>query len=71
MNERDEQAIKEAVKEMDARVLRGVIKDAVKELVNEQIKQFGWWSLKTLGYVAVGGVIVFVLWTQGYTKGGG
>ena len=71
MNERDERAIKEAIKEMDSRVIRDVVKDAVKELVGEQVRLFGWWSLRTLGYAAVGAAIIAALWLAGFQKVGG
>lgn len=68
MNERDELAVKEAVKEMDSRLLREVVKDAVKELLGDYVRLFGWWSLRTLSVAAVGGIIVGILWAAGYAK---
>lgn len=70
MNERDEAAIKAAVKEMDSRLLREVIKDAVKELIAEYVRLFGWWSLRTLTVAAVGGLIMLALYAAGYAKVG-
>lgn len=71
MNERDEKAIKAAIKDMDSRFLREVVKDAVKELVSDYVRLFGWWSLRTLSVAAVGAVIVGILWAAGYAKVGG
>lgn len=68
MNERDEAAIKAAVKEMDSRLLREVIKDAVKELIADSVRVFGWWSLRTLTVAAVGGLIMLALYAAGYAK---
>lgn len=70
MNERDELAVKEAVKEMDSRVLRGVVKDAVKELLGDYVRLFGWWSLRTVSVAALGAMIVLILWVAGYAKVG-
>ncbi len=70
MNERDEAAIKAAVKEMDSRLLREVIKDAVKELIDEYVRLFGWWSLRTLTVAAVGVLIMLALYAAGYAKVG-
>jgi hypothetical protein len=68
MNERDEAALKAAVKEMDSRLLREIVKDAVKELVGDYVRLFGWWSLRTMSVAAVGGIIVLILWAAGYAK---
>lgn len=68
MNERDEMAVKEAIKEMDAKLLRDLVKDAVKELVGDYVRVFGWWSMRTLAVAGVGGMIVGILWAAGYAK---
>lgn len=68
MNERDETAIKAAIKDMDSRFLREIVKDAVKELVGDYVRLFGWWSLRTLSVAAVGAMIVAILWAAGYAK---
>lgn len=71
MNERDEAAVKEAIKEMDSRLLRDIVKDAVKELVGDYVRLFGWWSMRTLSVAAAGGVLVLILWAAGYVKADG
>ncbi len=68
MNERDETAIKAAIKDIDSRFLREIVKDAVKELVADYVRAFGWWSLRTISVAAVGGIIVLILWAAGYGK---
>lgn len=68
MNERDETTIKAAVRDMDAKVLREVVKDAFKELLADYVRQFGWWSLRTLSLAAIGAAIVGILWAAGYGK---
>lgn len=51
------------------RELIDATKEAFKEMVREAITEFGKWSLKTLGVLLVGSLIVFVLWANGYVKG--
>ncbi|GAB2493871.1 hypothetical protein [Arenimonas alkanexedens] len=68
MNERDEAAIKEAVKELDARYMRAIVKEAVKELVAEYVRVFGWWSIRTIGVALAGAGIMLVMWAAGYAK---
>lgn len=33
-----------------------IVKEAIKEWLNEKAAQFGWFSLKTLGYAFVAGI---------------
>ena len=51
------------------RELIDATKAAFKEMVREAMAEFGRWSLKTLGVLLIGAVIVFVLWANGYVKG--
>ena len=65
MNERDEKAAKDAAKEVITNEqLRSAVKDAYKELIGDYIRTFGWWSLKTLGAMAIGGIVALALLVQ-------
>lgn len=68
MNERDEQAVKAAIKAMEASEQREIVKQAVKELLAEYAKAFGWWSLRYLSVALIGAVILFILYANGWTK---
>lgn len=54
---------------MGAEQLRAVVKEAISEKIDEYVRRFGWWSLRTISLACVSAVIVFVLWANGYTKG--
>ena len=45
-----------------------VIKEAIKEWVNEQFASFGRWSFYGLCAAALGGLVYFVLLSQGWRK---
>ena len=64
MNERDEAAIKAAMKAMSHREQMDVVKAAVKELLADYAKAFGWWSLRCIAVAFVGAVFIFIVWTR-------
>lgn len=68
MRERDEAAIKQAIKNMDRAEMREVVKEAFRELVGDYVRAFGWWSMRTLAVAAIGAAIVGILYAAGYAK---
>ena len=34
-------------------IYKEIVKEAIKEWLNERVTQFGWFSLKTIGYALV------------------
>jgi len=40
----------------DNEIQKEVVKEAIKEWLNEKVTQFGWFSLRTIGYVAIAGL---------------
>jgi len=47
--------------------LRKVVLEAIQEWMSERIREFGWLSLKTLGYVAFGVLVYLAMMTKGWT----
>lgn len=45
-----------------------IVKEAIKEWLNETASQFGWWSLKMIAALFAAGIVIFILWTQGWTR---
>lgn len=45
-----------------------VIKEAIKEWLQEKITEFGWWSLKTIGALAIAGVVYLALISSGWHR---
>lgn len=48
-------------------IQKEVVKEAIKEWLNEKATQFGWFSLKTIGYVVIAGVGYAWLVTHGWS----
>jgi hypothetical protein len=44
-----------------------IVKEAIKEWLNEKVTQFGWFSIRTLFYVFVGGLGYAYLSTHGWS----
>lgn len=68
MTERDEDALKRAVKRMENDALREVVKDAMKELLRDAVGDGAFWLLKYLATAALGAVIIFILWVNGWVQ---
>ena len=47
--------------------LRKVVLEAIQEWMSDRIREFGWLSLKTLGYVAFGVLVYLAMMTKGWT----
>ena len=43
-----------------------VVKEAIKEWLNEKVTQFGWFSLKTIGYAFIALIGYIWLSTHGF-----
>jgi len=50
------------------REMMEITKDAVKELMHEQVVTFGWWSIRTLATLILGGLILLALYLGGWPK---
>ena len=50
------------------REMMEITKDAVKELMHEQVVTFGWWSIRTLSTLILGGLILLALYLGGWPK---
>lgn len=51
-------------------VMKKVVLEAIKEWMSERVREFGWLSLKTIGYLAFGVLIYFAFVTKGWTPPG-
>lgn len=62
-------AVRQVLAEQPAQeyVMKKVVLEAIKEWMSERVREFGWLSLKTLGYLAFGVLIYFALVTKGWT----
>ena len=68
MNERDEKALKDAAKEaLNKQQLREAVKEAYREIVEDYVRKFGWWSLKTLAAIGTGAIIAGAIYVQAKT----
>lgn len=47
--------------------MKKVVLEAIQEWMSDRIREFGWLSLKTLGYVAFGVLVYFAMVTKGWT----
>ena len=47
--------------------MKKVVLEAIQEWMSERIREFGWLSLKTLGYVAFGVLVYLAMMTKGWT----
>ena len=45
---------------------KDVIKEALKEWLNEKLSDFGWWTLKGIGYIIFGGFMYARFATNGW-----
>lgn len=50
--------------------LRKVVLEAIQEWMSQRIREFGWLSLKTLGYLAFGVLVYLAMMTKGWTPPG-
>jgi hypothetical protein len=54
-------------RKMSNEIQKEVVKEAIKEWLNEKVSQFGWFSIRTLFYVFVGGLGYAYLSTHGWS----
>ena len=54
-------------RKMANEIEKEVVKEAIKEWLNEKVTQFGWFSIRTLFYVFVGGLGYAYLSTHGWS----
>lgn len=47
--------------------MKKVVLEAIQEWMSERIREFGWLSLKTLGFVAFGVLVYVAMVTKGWT----
>ena len=48
-------------------IQKEIVKEAIKEWLNEKAAEFGWFSLKTIGYVVIAGIGYAWLITHGWS----
>ena len=54
-------------RKMSNEIEKQIVKEAIKEWLNEKVTQFGWFSIRTLFYVFVGGLGYAYLSTHGWS----
>lgn len=47
---------------------KALMKQAIKEYISELVKDFGWFSLKTLALAGIAGIIYIALVSQGWHR---
>lgn len=47
---------------------KDVVKEAIKEWLDDQVQKFGWFSLKTLGILALTGIVYLAFFGTGHFK---
>ena len=69
MHEYDEELARQlAVKLFEEAETKRVFKEALSEWMDKKFLEFGSASLKMLGVILFAGLVVFIMWTQGYHK---
>jgi hypothetical protein len=53
---------------IDARLIRAEARAAIKEFLDEKFAQFGWFSIKSIGALALGALTYFILLAYGWHK---
>lgn len=49
-------------------ISKEVVKEAIKEWLDDRAADVGWWGIKSVAYLAVAGLLVLILWSQGWHK---
>ena len=63
-----QEEIRKQLSAISKKEMKDLTKEAVKELVAEHVAMFGWWSLKTLGVIAMGGIVFFSIYFERWPK---
>ncbi len=59
-------AKKEPQRRLTDQHLKAIFKETIKEWLNEQFKEFGWWTLKRLGAAALAAILYIIAWKNGW-----
>lgn len=54
--------------DMSTEETKEAMKEAIKEWLDDQVRKFGWWSLKTLGALALCGVVYLAFVSTGHFR---
>lgn len=52
--------------DLDRDEQKAILKEALNEYLDKQVKAFGWWTLKGLAVLALGGVLYLALIKMGF-----
>ena len=51
-------------RDIDRDIIKESFKEGLKEWLDEKIKEFGWFSIKTLAALGLGAMIYIIIWAQ-------
>lgn len=57
--------IKNALRDLENKQMRQIVKDAIKELISEQVQAGGFWLIRVFGIALAGAGVLFILWANG------
>ena len=63
--EPEEFDIKQAIRDIENKQMRQVVKDAIKELISEQAQAGGFWLIRVFAIALAGAGVLFILWANG------
>ena len=63
--EPEEFDIKQAIRDIENKQMRQVVKDAIKELISEQVQAGGFWLIRVFASALAGAGVLFILWVNG------
>jgi len=64
----ERELIKKKLRDISKREMIDVMKDAIKEVLHEQVTQFGWWSIRSLSILIIGGLALMAIYLGGWPK---
>jgi 2-phosphoglycerate kinase len=64
----ERELIKKKLRDISKREMIDVMKQAIKEVLHEQVTNFGWWSIRSLSILIIGGLALLAIYLGGWPK---